>query len=96
MPARYTSARFVGRDETFARFAAVLGDAAAGRAGAVLLDGTAGIGSTRFLDEAVRRVGALAEPMLVVRGGAYGSGTDRPYGPFIRGYCSPASTRPVR
>ena len=84
MPARYTSARFVGRDETFARFAAVLGDAAAGRAGAVLLDGTAGIGSTRFLDEAVRRVGALAEPMLVLRGGAYGPGTDRPYGPFIR------------
>ena len=26
----------------------------------------------------------LQEPMLVVRGGAYGPGTDRPYAPFIR------------
>ena len=55
MPARYTSARFVGREEAFARLAAALDDAASGRTRTVLLDGTAGVGVTRFLDEAIDR-----------------------------------------
>ena len=46
MPARYTSARFVGREEAFADLAAALDDAAHGRARTVLIDGTAGIGVT--------------------------------------------------
>ena len=84
MAARFTSARFVGREDAFTRLASVLQAASAGDAGALLIEGTAGVGATRFIDEAVRRVGALQEPMLVIRGGAYGPGTDRPYGPFIR------------
>jgi DNA-binding CsgD family transcriptional regulator/tetratricopeptide (TPR) repeat protein len=84
MPARYASARFVGREDAFARLASVLQSASAGDAGALMIDGTSGVGATRFIDEVVRRVAALHEPMLVVRGGAYGLGTDRPYAPFIR------------
>ncbi len=84
MPASYTSARFVGRDDAFTRLAAILQAASAGDAGALMIDGTAGIGATRFIDEAIRRIGGLQEPMLVVRGRAYGPGTDRPYAPLIR------------
>jgi DNA-binding CsgD family transcriptional regulator/tetratricopeptide (TPR) repeat protein len=84
MPARYTSARFVGREDAFARLASLLQSASTGDAGALMIDGTAGVGVTRFIDEATHRVAALHEPMLVVRGGAYGPGTDRPYAPVIR------------
>lgn len=84
MPDSYTSARFVGRDDAFARLASLLRSASAGDAGTLLIDGTAGVGVTRFIDEAVRRVATLQEPMLVVRGGTFGAGTDRPYAPFIR------------
>ncbi len=84
MPARYTSERFVGRDDAFMKLASLLQSASAGEAGALLIDGTAGIGASRFIDETVRRVAALHEPMLLIRGGAYGPGTDRPYAPVIR------------
>ncbi len=84
MPVRHTSARFVGREDAFGKLASVLRSSAAGDAGTLLIDGTAGAGATRFIDEAVRRVSALEEPMLVLRGGAHGRGTDRPYGPIIR------------
>ena len=84
MPARYTSARFVGREDAFTRVAAVLQAAAAGEAGTLLIDGTAGVGATRFVDETIRRVGGLPEPMTVLRGRAYGRGTDIPYGPVMR------------
>jgi DNA-binding CsgD family transcriptional regulator/tetratricopeptide (TPR) repeat protein len=84
MPATYTSARFVGRDDAFARLAALLQAASSGEAGALMIEGTAGVGVTRFIDETTRRVASIQEPMLVVRGGAYGPGTDRPYAPLIR------------
>lgn len=84
MPATYTSARFVGREDAFTRLASLLQSASSGAAGALMIDGTAGVGSTRFIDETIRRVAALQEPMLVVRGGAFGPGTDRPYAPLIR------------
>jgi len=80
----YTSARFVGREDAFARLASVLQAAAAGASGTLFIEGTAGVGSTRFIDEAIRRVGGLQEPMTVIRGGAFGPGTDRPYGPITR------------
>jgi DNA-binding CsgD family transcriptional regulator/tetratricopeptide (TPR) repeat protein len=84
MPVRLTSARFVGREDAFGSLASVLRSAAAGDAGTLLIEGTAGAGASRFIDEAVRRVASLDEPMLVLRGGAHGRGTDRPYGPIIR------------
>jgi ATP/maltotriose-dependent transcriptional regulator MalT len=84
MPATYTSARFVGRDEAFAALAGALDDAAHGRARTILLDGTAGVGVTRFLDEAITRIGSIREPMTVLRAAAWPARVDEPYGPIIR------------
>src|SRR5919108_781561 len=84
MPPTYTSARFVGREDAFARLASVPQSAAAGSSGTLFIDGTAGVGSSRFIDETIRRVGGLQEPMTVLRGGSFGPGTDAPYGPLIR------------
>ncbi len=84
MAPRYTSARFVGREDAFGKLASVLQAAAGGDAGTLLVDGTAGVGATRFIDESVRRVGGLPEPMTVLRGRAFAAGSDAPYGPVIR------------
>ncbi|HET8785874.1 MAG TPA: LuxR C-terminal-related transcriptional regulator [Candidatus Limnocylindrales bacterium] len=84
MPARYTSARFVGREDAFARLATVIRSSAAGDSGTLLIDGTAGVGTSRFIDEAIRRVSGLQEPMTVMRGAAYGPYTDAPYQPLVR------------
>ena len=84
MAATYTSARFVGREDAFARLANVLRSASAGASGTLLVDGTAGVGTSRFIDEAIRRVAGLQEPMAVLRGGAFGPGTDAPYQPLVR------------
>ena len=51
MPVTFTSARFVGREDAFARLASVLQSASAGDAGTLLIDGTSGVGTTRFIDE---------------------------------------------
>jgi DNA-binding CsgD family transcriptional regulator/tetratricopeptide (TPR) repeat protein len=84
MPARYTSARFVGREDAFVRLADALDDAASGRARAILLRAPAGMGVTRFLDEATRRVGGLDSPVTILRAGTEPAATDDPYGPIVR------------
>ncbi len=84
MPATNDGARFVGRDAAFIRLAPALESAAGGEATAVLLEGPGGVGVTRFVDEVARRVGALSEPFIVVRGRAYRPGADDPYGPIVR------------
>ena len=84
MPARYTSARFVGREDAFAKLATVIRSSAAGESATLLIDGTAGVGTSRFIDEAIRRVSGLQEPMTVMRGAAYGAATDAPYEPLVR------------
>ena len=84
MPASHSSARFVGRDDAFARLAAGLDDAASGRARTILLDGTAGVGVTRFIDEVIARMHALGEPMTVLRATAWPARADEPYGPIVR------------
>ena len=84
MPPSYVSPRFVGREATFARLAACLDDAANGRTRTLLLDGTAGVGSTRFIDEAIARMGGLPEPLTVLRAAAWPPSADEPYGPIVR------------
>jgi DNA-binding CsgD family transcriptional regulator/tetratricopeptide (TPR) repeat protein len=84
MPARYASERFVGRGDAFGRLAARLDEAAHGRARTVLVGGTAGIGVSRFLDEATARMHSLGEPMTILRATAWQEGEDEPYGPIVR------------
>ena len=83
MPAM-NSARFVGRDQAFARLAPSLEAAAGGDATTVIVGGPGGVGVSRFLDEVGDRVAGLAEPFAVLRGRAYRRGSDEPYGPIVR------------
>jgi len=84
MPAGFTSAKFVGRDSAFARIAPALEAAIGGVPTTVLIEGTGGIGASRFLTEAMTRLAALAEPFTVLRGRAVPAGTDEPYAPILR------------
>ena len=84
MPASHPSARFVGRDDAFGRLAAGLDGAVGGRSRTILLDGRAGVGVTRFLDEAIDRMHALGEPMTVLRATSWPARADEPYGPIVR------------
>jgi DNA-binding CsgD family transcriptional regulator/tetratricopeptide (TPR) repeat protein len=84
MPASMSSERFVGRDAAFARLAPSLEEAAAGDATTVLVHGAGGIGVSRFVAEAARRLEGLDEPFLVLRGRSYRSGIDDPYGAILR------------
>lgn len=72
MPARVTSARFVGREREFGRVAGAFERAAAGSANTVLLTAPGGSGTTRFLDEVVGRVATADRPVHVLRGRAAG------------------------
>jgi DNA-binding CsgD family transcriptional regulator/tetratricopeptide (TPR) repeat protein len=84
MPAGFTSAKFVGRESAFVRIAPALEATAAGVPTTVLLEGTGGIGASRFLTEATLRLSALSEPFTVLRGRAVPAGTDEPYAPILR------------
>src|SRR3954468_21060392 len=84
MPASQSSARFVGRDRAFGRLAAGLDDAAGGLARTILLEGTAGVGVTRFVDEALSRMHGLGEPMTVLRATAWPAWADESYGAIVR------------
>src|SRR5262245_8414886 len=84
MPAGFTSAKFVGRESAFARIAPALESAAAGVPTTVLVEGTGGVGASRFLTEATSRLAALAEPFTVLRGRSVPAGTDEPYAPILR------------
>lgn len=84
MPAAFTSARFVGRESAFARFAPALEAATAGNSTTVLVEGSGGVGVSRFLTEATSRLTALTEPFTVLRGRSVPAGTDEPYAPVLR------------
>jgi DNA-binding CsgD family transcriptional regulator/tetratricopeptide (TPR) repeat protein len=85
MPARFTSPRFVGRERELARLGDALENAAGGRPSTVVVTGTAGIGVTRLLDEAARRVAAFEQPFTVVRFRAWPGRTGEPYAPVLDG-----------
>jgi DNA-binding CsgD family transcriptional regulator/tetratricopeptide (TPR) repeat protein len=83
MAARYASPRFVGREAAFTRLAGALELAADGRATTVLLAAGAGVGASRFLAEAERRLTAAKSPYLMLRARAAADGSDAPYAPVI-------------
>ncbi len=84
MVARFTSARFVGREAAFARLAGALETAATGRASTVMLAAGAGLGASRFITEAERRLVGSSSPYLVLRGRASIDGADAPYAPAVQ------------
>ncbi len=84
MTAGFTSARFVGRESAFTRLAPALEAATAGVSTTVLIEGTGGVGVSRFLTEATTRLTALAEPFTVLRGRSVPAGTDEPYAPILQ------------
>ena len=71
----------VGRLPELAVLRAAVGDAGAGRARAVILEGEAGIGKTTLLD-AVAEL-ASGEGLAVARGAAVELEADRPFGPLV-------------
>ena len=85
MPWRFSSARFVGRDREFARLADALDHAAAGRPTTLLIGAAAGLGASRFLDEATIRIGRLTDPFTVVRCRTTPEVDGIPYGPVLAG-----------
>lgn len=78
---RLWSDRFVGRDRQLERIAIGLQSAVDGHPTALLLSGTAGLGSSRLLSETRRRIEALAEPLAAVHGVALPATSGVPYAP---------------
>jgi DNA-binding CsgD family transcriptional regulator/tetratricopeptide (TPR) repeat protein len=85
MPARYTSEGFVGRERELARLAIAFDGAANGRSTTLVLGGTGGVGASRLLDETERRLGALPQPFIVVRGRPTAAERADPYAPIVAG-----------
>src|SRR5262245_5704741 len=75
-----THTPFVGRTAELGRLGQRLRDARAGHGAVVLLEGEAGIGKTRTLEELAET--ARAEGATVLRGRCYEGEAARPYGPF--------------
>ena len=86
MPARFSSERFVGRERELSHLAVALEAAADGRSPRLLLSGAGGIGVSRLVSEAVRRVGRLSEPFQVVRCTAVPARNRAAYGPIVEGF----------
>ncbi|HXG26346.1 MAG TPA: AAA family ATPase, partial [Candidatus Binatia bacterium] len=86
MPARYTSERFVGRERELSNLAVALEAAAEGRSPRIVLSGRGGIGTSRLVTEAIRRVGTLPTPFQIVRCTAVRARNRAAYGPIIEGF----------
>ncbi len=85
MPARFSSARFVGRERELARLAGTLEAAVDGRSSTVLISGSGGLGISRLLDETERRIALLPEPLVVVRCRARPGRAGDPFAPVAEG-----------
>ncbi|MEW6225729.1 MAG: LuxR C-terminal-related transcriptional regulator [Chloroflexota bacterium] len=72
MPGRVVSRRFIGREPELAQVEAAIAAGARGVATTVIIGASAGMGATRFLDEALEAAAASANPPLVLRGAAHG------------------------
>jgi DNA-binding CsgD family transcriptional regulator/tetratricopeptide (TPR) repeat protein len=85
MPAGLTSARFVGRERELSRIALALEAAAEGQGRRILISGPGGCGSSRLVDESVRRVAMLDERFAVLRWRSHAGWALEPYAPVIAG-----------
>jgi DNA-binding CsgD family transcriptional regulator/tetratricopeptide (TPR) repeat protein len=85
MTARFTSARFVGRERELARVAVALDYASAGRSTTLLIAGSGGLGATRLLSETERRLAALPDSFTMIRGRPTAAQAADPYAPIVVG-----------
>ena len=86
MPARFSSERFVGRERELSHLAVALEAATDGRSPRLLVSGRGGVGVSRLVSEAERRVGGLSEPFQVIRCRAVPARGRAAYGPIIEGF----------
>src|SRR5262245_23241826 len=88
-----TQTPFVGRTAELSRLGQRLRDARAGHGAVVLLEGEAGIGKTRTLEELAET--ARADGSMVLWGRCYEGEAARPYGPFAEALTEYARRAPV-
>jgi DNA-binding CsgD family transcriptional regulator/tetratricopeptide (TPR) repeat protein len=81
MAAKFTSARFVGRERELARIATAIEATAAGRSTTLLIAGAGGVGVSRLLTETRQRLAGLREPFEVIRCRARSGRSGDPYAP---------------
>ncbi len=94
MPGRVMSRRFIGREAELARVEAAVDSAAGGTATAVTIAGDAGLGTSRFLDEALARIAARRpEGPLLLRGRAAGP-VDPPWAAVLEALAPLLASRP--
>lgn len=86
MPAKFSSERFVGRERELSHLAVALEAATEGRSPRLLLSGRGGVGVSRLVTEAVRRVGRLERPFQVVRCTAVPARGRAAFGPVVEGF----------
>ncbi|HEY8238379.1 MAG TPA: LuxR C-terminal-related transcriptional regulator [Candidatus Limnocylindrales bacterium] len=86
MPAKFSSERFVGRERELSHLAVALEAAADGRSPRLLVSGRGGVGVSRLVTEAVRRVTRLSRPFQVVRCSAVSARGRAAFGPIIEGF----------
>jgi DNA-binding CsgD family transcriptional regulator/tetratricopeptide (TPR) repeat protein len=86
MPAKFSSERFVGRERELSHLAVALEAAADGRSPRLLVSGRGGVGVSRLVTEAVRRVGRLSQPFQVIRCTAVSARGRAAFGPIIDGF----------
>jgi DNA-binding CsgD family transcriptional regulator/tetratricopeptide (TPR) repeat protein len=86
MPAKFSSERFVGRERELSHLAVALEAAAEGRSPRLLLSARGGVGASRLVTEAIRRVGRLSHPFQVVRCTAVPARGRAAYAPIIEGF----------
>ena len=85
MVATLTSPRLIGRERELARLGDALERAVGGRGATVLVTGSAGIGVSRLIDEAERRVAGLDQPFTVISCAAHAGRAGVPFGPIVEG-----------
>jgi DNA-binding CsgD family transcriptional regulator/tetratricopeptide (TPR) repeat protein len=94
MAGSVSSGRFIGREPELARVTDAIGAATAGTATTVIVAGSAGIGVSRFLDEALARASAAGpNPPLILRGKSYGP-ADPPWAAVLEALGPTLASRP--
>ncbi len=93
MPGRVVSRRFIGREAELARVASAITSAASGTATTVAVAADAGIGASRFLDEALDRAARGPEAPRILRGRA-GGPDDPPWAAVLEALAPLVASRP--